>query len=122
GPGVAGLGGLHVICSELHESARIDRQLYGRCGRQGDPGTLRQYFALDDELLKEAFGPERAARVKSRGVAQLGAARVVALFHRAQRIVERRHFRQRRLLMHVAKERRKMLEHMGLDPYLDSAE
>jgi preprotein translocase subunit SecA len=122
GPGVADLGGLHVICSELHEAARIDRQLYGRCGRQGDPGSFRQYFALDDELLREAFGAERAGRVKSRGAAQPGAARVVALFRRAQRIVERRHFRQRRLLMHVAKERRKMLEHMGLDPYLDTVE
>ena len=40
GDGVAELGGLHVICTEMHDSARIDRQLIGRCGRQGDPGTL----------------------------------------------------------------------------------
>ena len=43
GPGVAELGGLHVIGTEMHEAARIDRQLFGRCGRQGDPGTYRQY-------------------------------------------------------------------------------
>ncbi len=50
GEGVKELGGLHVICTEMHDSARIDRQLIGRCGRQGDPGTFRQYIALDDEL------------------------------------------------------------------------
>ena len=39
GEGVAELGGLHVICTEMHDASRIDRQLIGRCGRQGDPGT-----------------------------------------------------------------------------------
>ncbi len=50
GEGVPQLGGLHVVCTEIHESARIDRQLEGRCGRQGDPGTVRQYLSLDDEI------------------------------------------------------------------------
>ena len=63
GEGVAELGGLHVICTELHDSARIDRQLVGRCGRQGDPGTWRQYVALDDEILIAAYGPARAKRI-----------------------------------------------------------
>ena len=45
GHGVAELGGLHVILTEMHDAARIDRQLSGRCGRQGDPGTYRQYLA-----------------------------------------------------------------------------
>lgn len=44
-------GGLHVIATEFHESGRIDRQLYGRSGRQGDPGSCRSFAALDDELL-----------------------------------------------------------------------
>ena len=52
GDGVAELGGLHVIISEPHESARIDRQLSGRCARQGDPGSWRRYCSLDDELLQ----------------------------------------------------------------------
>ncbi|HEY9106255.1 MAG TPA: prepilin peptidase [Roseateles sp.] len=45
-------GGLHVILTEWHESSRVDRQLYGRCARQGDPGSVRALVALDDELLQ----------------------------------------------------------------------
>ncbi len=52
------LGGLHVLGTERHESRRIDNQLRGRSGRQGDPGSSRFYVALDDELMK-LFGPER---------------------------------------------------------------
>jgi preprotein translocase subunit SecA len=64
GPGVLELGGLHVIATELHESARIDRQLFGRCGRQGDPGTTEAIVSLDDELIRVYLGP--AARLNSR--------------------------------------------------------
>ncbi len=59
GEGVLELGGLHVIMTEMHDSARIDRQLAGRCGRQGDPGTFRVYLSLEDELLL-GLGPEKA--------------------------------------------------------------
>ncbi|MBP1778502.1 MAG: preprotein translocase SecA subunit, partial [candidate division NC10 bacterium] len=52
GPGVAQLGGLHVIATERHEAARIDRQLFGRCGRQGDPGTYEAIVSLQDEIVK----------------------------------------------------------------------
>jgi preprotein translocase subunit SecA len=51
GPGVADLGGLHVILTEFHESSRIDRQLFGRAGRQGDPGTFEAIVSLDDEIF-----------------------------------------------------------------------
>ncbi len=51
GPGVAEAGGLHVILTEYHESARIDRQLFGRCGRQGDHGTFEAIVSLEDELV-----------------------------------------------------------------------
>ena len=51
-PGVAGLGGLHVIATELHEARRIDRQLFGRCGRQGDPGSYEAIISLEDELTQ----------------------------------------------------------------------
>ncbi len=48
--GVSELGGMMVICTELHDAARIDRQLIGRCGRQGDPGSYRQNLSLDDVI------------------------------------------------------------------------
>lgn len=51
-PGVAELGGLHVIASERHSARRIDRQLFGRCGRQGDPGTFAAYVSFEDDLFK----------------------------------------------------------------------
>ncbi len=57
---VADLGGLHVIGTERHESRRIDNQLRGRAGRQGDPGSTRFYVALDDDLMR-LFGGERIA-------------------------------------------------------------
>ncbi len=59
GDGVVELGGLHVIATELHESARIDRQLFGRCARQGDPGTYEALIALDDELIRTSLGTVR---------------------------------------------------------------
>lgn len=50
-PGVSELGGLHVIATERHEARRIDRQLFGRCGRQGDPGSCEAIVSLEDELI-----------------------------------------------------------------------
>jgi preprotein translocase subunit SecA len=121
GAGIADLGGLHVILTEMHDASRIDRQLTGRCGRQGDPGTFRQYLSLEDELLLAGLGPKRSDRLKDRGQK---AGRLFdhlsPLFRRAQRIVERRHFRQRRALMYFEKERKKMQKQMGQDPYLDT--
>ena len=58
GDGVAELGGLHIIGTERHESRRIDNQLRGRAGRQGDPGSSRFYLSLEDDLLR-LFGGER---------------------------------------------------------------
>jgi len=56
GPGVAQNGGLHVIGTDLHDSRRVDRQLYGRAGRQGDPGSAQAFVSLEDDLLKR-FAP-----------------------------------------------------------------
>ncbi|MFT5376311.1 MAG: preprotein translocase subunit SecA [Candidatus Latescibacterota bacterium] len=50
--GVTRVGGLHVIATECHESGRIDRQLFGRCARQGDPGSARAFVSMEDELLR----------------------------------------------------------------------
>jgi preprotein translocase subunit SecA len=59
---VKALGGLHVLGTERHEARRIDNQLRGRCGRQGDPGSSRFYLALDDELMR-LFGSDRLSSV-----------------------------------------------------------
>jgi len=136
GEGVTDLGGLHVICTEMHDSGRIDRQLIGRCGRQGDPGTFRQYLALDDELLLTGLGPNKSRKFKemgegagNSGAGNSGAGNsgagssfdgLVGKFRKAQKKVERRHFRQRRQLMYFEKERKKMQRQMGQDPYLDT--
>ncbi|HPK87891.1 MAG TPA: preprotein translocase subunit SecA, partial [Atribacterota bacterium] len=60
GTGIAEMGGLHVIGTERHESRRIDNQLRGRAGRQGDPGSSRFFLALEDDLLR-LFGSDRIA-------------------------------------------------------------
>ncbi len=115
------LGGLHVICTELHESKRIDRQLIGRCGRQGDPGSYRQYLSLDDEILQIGLGQKKAKKLAEIGEQQTGEiSRFEPLFHKAQRKVERRHFRDRKVLLYHDKERYKMQRQMSQDPYLDS--
>ena len=124
GEGVAELGGLHVICSELHEAQRIDRQLIGRCGRQGDPGTYRQFLALDDEIVETAYGPAKAEKLKQRGIQVSGKGPIggfESLIYKAQRKVERRHFRDRKVLLYHEKERQKMQRQMSQDPYLDTA-
>ncbi len=122
GPGVHDLGGLHVICSELHESRRIDRQLIGRCGRQGDPGSYRQFLSLDDEILLQGFGPRRYKRLVERGKSTGDASLrgLESVFTRAQDRVERRQFRDRKVLLYHEKERQKMQRAMSQDPYLDS--
>ncbi|RMG00407.1 MAG: preprotein translocase subunit SecA [Planctomycetota bacterium] len=121
GEGVKELGGLHVICTEMHDSARIDWQLRGRCGRQGDPGTFRQFLALDDELLEAGLGPKKAEKLAEMGKKKAGPFdHLMPLFRRAQKRVERRHFRDRRALMYFEKERKKMQRQMGQDPYLDT--
>jgi preprotein translocase subunit SecA len=121
GPGVAEAGGLHVICTELHDSARIDRQLMGRCGRQGDPGTVRQYMSLDDDVIKTGYGPETAEKMEALGKSSPKSAQgYLSLLKRAQRKVERRHLRDRFVLLYHEKERKKMQREMGQDPYLDT--
>jgi preprotein translocase subunit SecA len=95
GPGVVELGGLHVIGTERHESRRIDNQLRGRAGRQGDPGSSRFYVSLEDDLMR-LFGSNRIAGMMDR----LGIAEDTPIEHRmisntierAQKKVEEYHF------------------------------
>ena len=119
------LGGLHVICTELHESARIDRQLIGRCGRQGDPGSYRQFMSLEDDVLKVGLGQKAVNRLqKSAGSGRqspAALARFAALFKSAQMKIEKRHFESRKMLLHQEKLRCELQLEMGQDPYLDVA-
>jgi preprotein translocase subunit SecA len=120
GEGVQELGGIHVIMTEMHDSARIDRQLAGRCGRQGDPGTYRVYLSLEDELLL-GLGPDNAKYYHEMGRENPGRYDQLArLFNKAQRRLERNHFRDRKVLMYQEKERKKLQVQMGQDPYLDT--
>jgi len=98
--GVAAAGGLHVIASERHDSKRIDRQLFGRCGRQGDPGSVEAILSLDDELF-ETHG-SAALRSLARSMARDGRVPpwIAALVVRqAQAAAERKHSRTRRDLL-----------------------
>jgi len=65
GQGVADIGGLHVIGTERHEARRIDRQLRGRCARQGDPGSSHFFISLEDDLMR-LFGSDRISKVMER--------------------------------------------------------
>ncbi len=69
GPGVEALGGLHVIATEMHSAARIDRQLFGRCGRQGDPGSCQLFISFEDDVLgglrRSVFGGWLKQGIKS---------------------------------------------------------
>jgi preprotein translocase subunit SecA len=95
-PGVAELRGLHVIATELHDAKRIDRQLFGRCGRQGDPGSYEAVLAIEDDLIK-SFAPLlwKSARRLQRVAPLLGA----VIFRLAQWRAERSHSRARRDLL-----------------------
>lgn len=121
GEGVPDIGGLHVILTEMHDAARIDRQLCGRCGRQGDDGTFRYFLSLEDDIIESGFGPKRGERYRDMGAKSgqqvEGYSR---LFRTAQKKIEKRHFSDRSVLLHHEKERKKLQREMGQDPYLDT--
>jgi preprotein translocase subunit SecA len=102
GPGVVDVGGLHVIGTERHESRRIDNQLRGRAGRQGDPGSSQFYLSLEDDLMR-IFASDRVIAIMDR----LGMEEDVPISDRlvsksiesAQKKVEMHHFDQREHLL-----------------------
>jgi len=102
GEGVKELGGLHVLGTERHESRRIDNQLRGRSGRQGDPGSSRFYLSLEDDLMR-IFGGERIQGLMTRIGMDEGEPiehRLISgAIERAQRKVEGHHFDIRKQLI-----------------------
>jgi len=88
---------LHVILTERHEAGRIDRQLIGRCGRQGEPGTTETILSFDDPLLDVLGWRRRRSWLRRLGPWSRRGARMV--FRHAQRRAERVHSRMRRRLL-----------------------
>jgi preprotein translocase subunit SecA len=110
------MGGLHIVGTERHESRRIDNQLRGRSGRQGDPGSSRFYLSLEDNLMRIFGDPERIKRLLSRAGMKPGEAIESKLLsrqiERAQRKVEAHNFDIRKQLLEyddVANEQRKVV-------------
>jgi len=99
---VVALGGLHIIGTERHEARRIDNQLRGRAGRQGDPGSSRFYLSLEDDLMR-IFGSERIAGLMQRLGMEEGVpiehGMVTKAIERAQRQVEAQNFSTRKHLL-----------------------
>ncbi len=102
GEGVLELGGLHIIGTERHESRRIDNQLRGRSGRQGDPGSSRFYLALDDDLMR-LFGSDRLQGIMDKLGLEDGMAienkMVSNAIEKSQTRVEGHHFEIRKQLL-----------------------
>jgi preprotein translocase subunit SecA len=102
GPGVADIGGLHVLGTERHEARRIDNQLRGRCGRQGDKGSSQFFLCFDDELVR-VFAPEWTVKALS----WIGWEEGEPIYHKriskgiekAQKKVEERNFEIRKSLL-----------------------
>jgi preprotein translocase subunit SecA len=113
--GVAELGGLHVIAACRNEAKRIDRQLSGRCARQGDPGSHQAIVSLEDELIRQYCRPA-LIKYLSRNTAKSGPIRRklnLYLIRRAQRGVERRHREARRALLRFDRQTGRMLGFSG---------
>jgi len=120
-PEVRSAGGLHVILTEIHESARIDWQLIGRGSRQGDPGSYQIFVSMDDEVLRTGLGPEKAERLMKRFSKHTGALprQVFSHFMKAQSKVERKHLVDRMILLKHDQDRHEQHFEMGQDPYCD---
>ncbi|MDR3358636.1 MAG: preprotein translocase subunit SecA [Desulfovibrio sp.] len=133
GEGVPDLGGLHILGTERHESRRIDNQLRGRSGRQGDPGSSRFYLSLEDDLMR-LFGSDRIKGIMEKLGLRDGEAIENAMVSRAvenaQKRVEAHHFEIRKTLLDydnvmsqqrevIYALRRELMVEEDLDPVLE---
>jgi preprotein translocase subunit SecA len=115
GPGVKEIGGLYVIATERHESRRIDRQLFGRCSRQGDPGTCEEIVSLEDDLVV-MFG---GSFWKSFVLTTTGSSRPTKswigerVLKRAQATADRHHARMRKVLLKMDEQMETTLSFSG---------
>ncbi len=129
---VVALGGLHILGTERHEARRIDNQLRGRAGRQGDPGSSRFYLSLEDDLMR-IFGSDRISGLMQRLGMEEGVpiehGMVTRAIERAQKQVEARNFEIRKHLLEyddvnnkqrteIYRLRRELLEGKGQKEYL----
>jgi preprotein translocase subunit SecA len=132
GPGVVELGGLHIIGTERHEARRIDNQLRGRSGRQGDPGSSRFYLSLEDDLMR-IFAAERIANLMDRVGMEEGHpiehSLITRAIENAQKKVEAQNFNIRKQLLEyddvmnqqreiIYEQRRQALEEENLQPVI----
>lgn len=117
-------GGLHVIATEMHSSARIDRQLVGRAARQGDPGSFQFFLSLEDELLRCLEPKKREGYMKQAVPDANGEINRswLSVFKRTQNFLERTHRKQRKQLLKQEKSRLDSYQKMGLDPFLELTE
>jgi len=133
GDGVQDLGGLHIVGTERHESRRIDNQLRGRSGRQGDPGSSQFYLSLDDDLLR-LFGSENIRRLMDRlGLEEdqpIDHKMLTGAMERAQKKVEGNNYDIRKHVLRyddvmnkqrevIYKQRRQILEEEVLRPIVE---
>lgn len=134
GPGVVELGGLHIIGTERHESRRIDNQLRGRSGRQGDPGSSKFYLSLEDDLLR-IFGGDRITAIMEKMGLQDGEPiehnMISRAIENAQKKVEGHNFDIRKYLLEyddvmnqqrnlIYSQRRQILTDPELEPFVES--
>lgn len=116
-PGIPEKGGLFVLGTERHENRRIDNQLSGRAGRQGDPGTAQFFVSIEDPLIRR-YRPKRSARLVARFGGEsdaIGGAGIRRFFRGVQRSIERQHRGMRLELIKYDRERAKYNRQIGTE-------
>lgn len=107
-------GGLHVIITELHDASRIDRQLYGRCARQGDPGSYEMILSLEDDLPQSRFKPwQMKLAMKTITLPFVGQFLLMKQFRQSQKRIEKINRQQRFQLFEQGLQRDQLLAFSG---------
>ena len=108
-------GGLHVIIVDQNETARVDRQLTGRCGRQGDPGSYQFIISLEDDIFTQSYSPALLKSLTTLAKSKTGLPSWIGqyLISRAQHKLEKRQQVMRRRLLEQDNKREEMLSFTG---------